>query len=245
MKNQTYTGKVTWVIVDDGLPETTEFIKEDFKENWEIVKVFPRPAWMPGMNTQGRNIAAGLVKVENGKDNIVFIIEDDDYYKPIYLEKMIQRIGNFDVIGETNTIYYNPVTRRFADNGNKTHASLFQIAFRTNMIPAFTNCLKNKFIDFVFCRSIEKSMINLFHDGTLAVGIKGLPGRGGIGAGHSATFMGNYDTNLRFLKNLIGEDAEKYRDYYNDKIVTKTIHVNANRQRRISRNGTLFKSRRY
>ena len=87
MKNQTYTGKATWIIVDDGLPETTEFIKEDFKENWEIIKVFPRPAWMPGMNTQGRNIAAGLSKVENGKDNIVFIIEDDDYYKPVYIEK--------------------------------------------------------------------------------------------------------------------------------------------------------------
>ena len=50
---------------------------------------------------------------------------------------------------------------------------------------------------------------------------------------------------LQVLKNLIGEDAEKYRAYYNEKIVTKTIHVYSNRQRRIHHNGTLFKSRRY
>jgi glycosyltransferase involved in cell wall biosynthesis len=247
MRNQTYKGEVTWIIIDDCLPLTTDFITEDFREKWKIIKRYPKPAWQNGMNTQARNISDGINLISHyvTEDDIIFIIEDDDYYKPVYLERMIERMGEFKIIGETNTIYYNVITRRFADNCNKQHASLFQIAFKPSMIPLFVQSFKAKFIDCTFFSVINESLVNLFHDGTLAVGIKGLPGRGGIGAGHSSGFMANNDTNLRFLKNLIGEDAEKYRDYYNDKIVTKTIHVNANRQRRINRNGTLFKSRMY
>jgi len=242
MQKQTYTGEVTWIIIDDCLPVTTEFIKDDFKENWKIIKVFPRPAWSPGENTQARNLSAGLAKVDNKKENIVFIIEDDDYYKPIYLDKMIDKMGNYQVIGETNTIYYNPMTRRYCDNNNKEHASLFQIAFRASMIPTFTNCFKQKFIDCTFFKMLDKNQVNLFHDGTLAIGIKGIPGRGGIGAGHSIHFTALFDRDLIVLKSLIGEDAEKYRGYYNENIAQRVRYPS---QKRIPRDGTLFKARRY
>lgn len=244
MKNQTYKGEVTWIIVDDGNPVTTDFIKQDFKENWTIIKNYPKPVWTPGVNTQARNLSAGLSKVKNEKDNIIFIIEDDDYYKPVYIERMVERMGNHMVIGETNTIYYNVVTRRFADNGNKSHASLFQLAFKANMIPAFINCLNNRFIDFVFCNSV-KNQILLFHSGTLAIGIKGISGRGGIGAGHSLNFTAIYDKDMAFLKSMIGEDAGAYAKYYNEKAYAQPVqHVNIRGRRHIQLDGTLFKARR-
>jgi len=244
MKNQTYKGQVTWIIIDDCLPLTTEFINLGFKENWNIIKVFPKPAWQPGMNTQARNIAAGLARLPACMTNkdIIFIIEDDDYYKPIYLERMIERMGDYKVIGETNTIYYNVTTRHFADNQNKKHASLFQIAFRPDMISTFTSCFKAKFIDCTFFSIVDKSTVNLFHDGTLAIGIKGLSGRDGIGAGHSPAFMGSSDFNFVVLQSLIGSDAEKYKHYY--KTLNNTAQTTSNMYHRKS-GYPLFKPRRY
>jgi len=240
MQNQTYTGDVTWIIIDDCLPVTTDFISEDFRENWKIIKIYPKPAWQHGMNTQARNISAGIdiiLRIANEND-IIFIIEDDDYYKSIYLERMIVRTGDFKLIGETNTIYYNVITRGFVDNCNKQHASLFQIAFKPSLIPLFVQCFKAKFIDCTFFSIVNKSLINLFHDGTLAVGIKGLPGRGGIGAGHSLGFMVNNDSNFVALKSIIGEDAEKYRNYYVGRPVQNLQYTRTNRY-------PLFRARRY
>lgn len=238
MRAQTYTDEVTWIIIDDCLPVTTDFITENFRD-WKIIKIYPKPTWQRGMNTQGRNISAGIDIVSRlaTEEDIIFIIEDDDYYKPIYLERMIIRMGNYKLIAETNTIYYNVITRSFADNCNKQHASLFQIAFKPSLIPFFIQCLQAKFIDCTFFSIVNKSLINLFHDGTLAVGIKGIPGRGGIGAGHSLGFMHNNDSGLLALKSIIGEDAEKYRNYYNG----NPIRTQYNRPNRYP----LFKARRY
>jgi len=115
MKNQTYTGAVTWIIIDDAVPVTTDIITEDFRENWTIIKTYPEPTWEVGQNTQERNTKAGLETMRNNCDleNIeaIFIIEDDDYYKPYYLEKMMMAKQNYWIWGETNTIYYNVVHR--------------------------------------------------------------------------------------------------------------------------------------
>jgi len=217
---------------------TTEFIAESFKENWKIVKAYPKPTWQHGMNTQARNISAGIDYVSHSatSEDIIFIIEDDDYYKPIYLERMVFHMGDFKVIGETNTIYYNVITRRYADNQNRQHASLFQIAFKPEMVPIFLQTFKAKFIDCTFFSLIDKNLVNLFHDGTLAVGIKGIQGRGGIGAGHSPAFTANNDYSFGFLKSIIGEDSEKYKHYFNG--------IGSIPQRRVG-GRPLFSARRY
>jgi glycosyltransferase involved in cell wall biosynthesis len=210
MKNQTYTGEVTWIIVDDCEPKTTDLVKEDFRDNWTIKKVYPSPKWKQGMNTQGRNIKAGLDAMPKNTE-VIFIIEDDDCYKPIYLEKMMHYIKGYDAAGEVNTIYYNVPLGAFAANNNTQHASLFQLAFRSSLLPAFISCLGEKFIDFVFCAKIKS--LNLFKEDFMAIGIKGLQGRGGIGAGHSGGMFQRSDTkdrHMNWLKNQIGADFELY-----------------------------------
>jgi hypothetical protein len=215
MQNQTYKGEVVWIIVDDCNPVTTNQVPDNFRDNWTIIKVYPTPAWMEGQNTQARNIAAGIGVLKTIKDvEAIFIIEDDDYYRPIYLERMMANFGSYSLIGERNTIYYNVCYRRHVTNPNTAHASLFQTAFKPELLPLFEECLPNKFIDSVIWQRATNKKI--FYENDLAIGMKGLPGRGGIGAGHIKAFVMRDDWNLGYLRSLIGEDSKYYEQYYKD-----------------------------
>ena len=209
MKEQTYTGSVLWVIVDDCSPRTTDFISSEFKEDWTIVKVYPKPVWEQGQNTQSRNLQAGLNAIPKNVDiSSIFIIEDDDYYKAKYLEIMTIMLESYDLCGETNTFYFNPKYNAGRRNHNNKHSSLFQTAFTPNLISEFERILINniKFIDIELFKL--KVKINLFTGLDLAVGIKGLPGREGIGNGHKLTTY-HTQNNIR-IEQLIGEDAKYY-----------------------------------
>lgn len=216
MQRQTYPGNVTWVIVDDCLPRTTDFVTESFKENWIIKKVYPVPPWQRGQNSQGRNISAGINEMLRccRPDEIegVFIIEDDDYYKPVYLERMKPRIHGFQATGEMNTVYYNVFYRTYFIHPNTGHSSLFQTAFSMEALPIFERCYTERFIDMSFWTMLTR--VNLFHDGNLSVGIKGMPGRYGIGSGHTRLRNMPRDADWNFLRSIIGDDARFYERYY-------------------------------
>jgi hypothetical protein len=222
MKKQTYTDEVVWVIVDDAHPKSTNQIGEGFRDKWWIVKVYPTPLWS-GQNTQSRNIKAGIDALTanfNKKDiKAIFIIEDDDYYRPVYLERMMNQ---FDqtwskhkrewIIGETNTVYYNVFNRRYSDNNNKAHASLFQTAFTIDALPILETCYNNRFIDIILWNLVPNK--ELFFDSYLSIGIKGMPGRKGIGAGHSNNYRMLGDPSMNYLRSIIGDDSRFYEIYY-------------------------------
>jgi hypothetical protein len=217
MQRQDYKESVLWIIVDDGVLITTNCVQPGFRDNWEIVKVYPKPSWNKNSNTQGRNIGAGIETLLNNKNidqiKAVFIIEDDDYYRANYLTEMMKRFGTYWLIGETNTIYYNVQWRQHCDNNNRQHSSLFQTAFTCDSIRLLLTCLNQKFIDAdLWARATNKY---LFHAGTLSVGIKGMPGREGIGAGHRRNSYFIMDESVIYLTQLIGlEDAQHYFRYY-------------------------------
>jgi len=209
MKAQTCTEEVLWIVVDDCYPCTTDFIPVDFKENWTVVKVYPTPIWEVGQNTQSRNLHAGLNAIPDKIDaSGIFIIEDDDYYKPKYLEIMTAMLEDYDLCGETNTFYFNPSFNAGNRCNNTKHSSLFQTAFTTKVIPEFKEILEQnkKFIDIELFKLDVK--INLFTGLDLAVGIKGLPGREGIGKGHRLS-MYRTPNNIE-IGLLIGKDAVAY-----------------------------------
>ena len=217
MARQTYRGEVVWVITDDCIPRTTDAVTDNFKENWTIIKVYPVPLWRPGLNTQARNIVAGIqILIDKYPANdieAIFIIEDDDYYRPIYLERMMANLGDYDIIGERNTIYYNVAYRRHITNCNTESSSLFQTAFKYNVLCALNECLSCNFIDYhLWSKVLNK---NLFYENDLSVGIKGMSGRGGIGGGHQDAMNMRPDPKLSYLNALIGEqDAALYAQYY-------------------------------
>jgi hypothetical protein len=224
MKRQTYAGDVTWIIVDDCIPRTTDAIQQGFKDKWTIVKINPTPNWSHGMNTQSRNMRAAtdfvLSYFKEGEVTALFIIEDDDYYKPQYLERMMARLNGYKVLGEMNTIYYNVFYRNYFINRNTSHVSLFQLAFKPEMIPLFTSCYDDRFVDFKFFEKLHaqgfvgRGEVSMFNEGNLAIGMKGMSGRPGIGAGHGRLMNMRPDPHLTFLSSQISpEDVQLYAGY--------------------------------
>jgi hypothetical protein len=216
MRRQTYMGKVVWIIVDDCLPITTDAVQANFRENWSIIKVYPSPPWNQNLNTQARNLSVALntllINYKREEIEAIFIIEDDDYYKNIYLENMILRLNGFLAAGEIQTLYYNVVYRQFCVNTNVGHSSLFQTVFKVETIPVLEMAFSDKFIDMKFWNLVQNK--NLFKAGNLSIGMKGLPGRYGIGIGHRRFNGWPYDLYLKYLTEWIGEDAKLYAGYY-------------------------------
>lgn len=218
MGRQTFQGKVVWIIVDDGNPVSIDFIQDNFRENWEIFKVFPYPTWSPGFCTQSRNISAGiealLVNYSISEIEAIFIIEDDDYYSPQYLETVFGYLQGYDAAGECCTVYYNVANRQVFTHPNSLHASLFQTAFSPKVLKVFIKSY-DSFIDLKFWGNLSGYKTNLVNS-TYSIGIKGIPGRGGIGAGHRFCPGSPQDLNFSRLQEYLKEDYIFYTKFSED-----------------------------
>lgn len=204
MAAQDYTGPVTWIIVDDG-PEPQPVTFQ--REGWKLVLIRPAPFWQPGQNTQARNLLKGLEAVE--ADAQLVVIEDDDHYHPDYLNAIRQRLRIAELVGECKARYYNLSLRRGRQLSNSGHASLCSTAMRGAALATFRAACQRapKFIDLeLWKRHPSRHLFSL----GLVTGIKGLPGRGGIGMGHRNDFNGTNDPDLNLLRQWIGDDVELY-----------------------------------
>jgi hypothetical protein len=214
MRRQDYQGEVLWVIVDDVIPITTNEISVDkgFLPNWRIEKILPEEKWTIGKNTQASNLLRGVEEVKKHKVDAIFIIEDDDYYPRNYLRIMLEHLKGYNVTGQIHSIYYNPRMETYTVNRNNNHCSLFRVAFTSAVLPIFERVCQTKptFIDMNFFRILQGKGVNLFDGPPLAIGIKGLSGRAGIGIGHKPTFKMTSDFGMNKLKSLIGEDYTFY-----------------------------------
>jgi len=212
MLNQTYRGKVLWIIVDDCIPITSNIIEEPFGKNWIVVKRHPVPEWKPGMNTQKRNLLLAFNIIDLFVVEKVFIVEDDDYYSPVYLEKMMSYLQKYKMVGEANTVYYNIPQRRYRLNVNSRHSSLFQTAFDITLLPEVRKLVEKStgFIDMNIWKGLNTSKKLFYTNGhPLSIGIKGLPGRPGIGIGHRDGCR-IPDPNLQYFRSIIGEDFKYF-----------------------------------
>lgn len=200
VRNQTVKADA-WIIVDD-CAEMSDMSGIDLP----VMLVRPQPFWQPGQNTQARNLLAALESVT--PNDTIIIIEDDDYYAPTWVQSVIEWSKRFELVGERNALYYHVVHRQYRSCGNMSHASLCATAMRGSALNVFKReCQKNhKFIDIHLWRNFRGSK-KLF-DTKMTVGIKGLPGRAGIGCGHQMN--GKPDPDGVLLKKRIGEDASAY-----------------------------------
>lgn len=205
MARQDYAGPVRWVIVDDG-PEPQPMAFR--RDGWQLVLVRPSPHWAPGQNTQARNLMKGLAAV--GADERLAIIEDDDWYAPDWLTTVDRELDRAELVGEHRARYYNVQQRRGRQLANTSHASLCSTAMRGSALQDFAEACRArpKYIDLELWRRARGR--HLF-GGNRVVGMKGLPGRGGIGMGHDAAFNGQTDSDGALLRSWVGLDAEVYR----------------------------------
>lgn len=206
MARQTYAGPVRWVVVDDGeAPQPVAFERE----RWQLDVIRPQPVWQPGQNTQSRNLAAGLATIDDGAS--VVVIEDDDWYAADWLDTIAAALHANALVGEGFARYYNVRTGVCRQLRNARHASLCATAVRGSALRRLRQiCLmRPRFIDLALWGGIGGRLLPA--DSHRVVGIKGLPGRGGIGCGHADDFHGTHDAGGKMLRQWIGDDAQAYR----------------------------------
>lgn len=180
LEAQTYDGPAKWLVVDDCDPAshvpTTRFDTEVIRPDW---------SWRPGMNTQSRSMARLLRDVP--RDASVVVLEDDDAYLPGHLDAMVAALEHHDLVGEREARYYNVATRRWKSMRGLRHSSLAATACRGEALKLLKSICENgrqRFIDLRLWKTYSGTKQLL--DTANVVGIKGLPGRPGIGAGHRA-----------------------------------------------------------
>jgi len=149
----------------------------------------------------------------------VFIFEDDDWYHPRYIEHYMEHFKDVLLLGEKKAFYYNVKLRKYRVNGNTDRASFCQTAFKSSFIcKVMKLCEKKRDSAFVDARiwkyARENGIPNRLLDTRLCIGIKGMPGRKGIGIGHRPGGSFTSDRNWEVLKHRIGEDAQYYIDRF-------------------------------
>ena len=207
MLRQTFKGRIQWLVIDDGqvscIPsEGQEYLRRE-------------PSAEDRQPTLALNILTLLPFVESDK---ILFIEDDDWYAPEYISYMFHVLDNVIIAGEGNAIYYNVKERKYYKHGNTGHASLCQTGLRFNedtrkLLQEILNT-QEKFIDILLWQKINgvKRLVN--HEQPFCVGIKGMPGRKGIGTGHNPNNRYVEDFDMIYLEKLIGSDKENYGKYF-------------------------------
>ena len=209
-----------WVVVDDCIPKQ--------KVGDGPLKVYPTPSWHLEMgHTLPRNMIAGLKAIKDLKVDIVTIFEDDDWYSPVYLERMSRALmsryhDGVRVVGEMNTVFYNVQTRTWKQNWHPCHASLCSVSLHVDVIDEIISIIEYNMtpnIDHRIFETIEPKKVHL-EKSNLVLGIKGLPDtRAGASPVHldiAGRFVRD-DSDLHALQAFIGDDAELYKWYYNGK----------------------------
>lgn len=194
-----------WLIVDDGdskleLPDFPfiQYVKRERKETGHTLPYQMKEA---------------IKYVETYK---IIIMEDDDWYDKSYLEVMGSLIGKYDIVGQVDSVYYRVPDKTWLRHENKRHCSLCQTGFTKKLFPIIlSQDNKNPYLDLSLWKNKLKTTKYLMSNRKdLCIGIKGLPGRVGVSAGHRSSHPRfTKDVDLSVLKSFIGEDVKYYLPY--------------------------------
>lgn len=213
MARQSYTGEIQWIVVTDFPNEPIQpSALVEARKNIKMEVYFGPRRWEQGINTQRYNMEEAIKHV---RGDYILTVEDDDRYSIDYLDLMVFLLQKFDIVGEANSHYYNIKERKFKEWRNYQHTSLNETGLRANKIKLLDRAVNSGqlFFDMVLWQIIfaENHSHLIFDWNGYVVGMKGLPGKGGIGGGHfpDATFKD--DRLFEVLRAWVGlEDAKEY-----------------------------------
>jgi hypothetical protein len=202
MSQQSYTGQIQWIVIDDGKRPTTPTMRQQYLRK-------------PPMHQHSlcRNLRTAI---PHAIGDLVFVIEDDDYYAPHYLSTMVGRLQHAELVGEFGAKYYYLRHRSWRHrHESEKHASLCRTGMRRSVLPSLIDCCQGNHpsIDLRLWKSFTGSKLSWVDaEGTqsLCVGMKGVDGRQSRGwkPSHNAVV----DTDLQTLEKWVGDDAaEIYR----------------------------------
>jgi hypothetical protein len=204
---------VQWIVVDDGEVQThVPYMGDNAVVEERLVR--PKHRWQPGMNTLALNLLAAIPHVK--WDRVLFV-EDDDWYHASYMARQSSRLDSSDIAGDMDARYYHIPSRRFKVFNCAQHASLAQTAIRSSLLPVLADVCASgtDFIDVRLWKLATKphKSITFAANAGHHVGLKGLPGRAGIGVGHRPGLFGadwKHDPNHDKLREWLGVDVLLY-----------------------------------
>lgn len=205
-----------WIVVDDG----------DVPITPTMGQIYQRMEPSADTCTLQRNLITGLQVAGAMKPDAILIIEDDDWYHPRYVELMAEELATARMAGEMRRLYYHVPTKGYLSCYNRKHAALAATGIRGSAIgEAIRSCQESlkdgrPYVDLWLWGVMEKILPRwmrveeirqgrgrkLFSCKKLSVGIKGMPGRGGLGAGHDASPYRDFDRHGRVLREWVGEE---------------------------------------
>lgn len=209
---------VNWLICDDGhepADVTSPRLPDDSQLQLTIDHI-RQPAGRPVPLSFRGNVCAGLCRVETER---VAIWEDDDFYPPDWLQFLIDQFdAGAELIGQARAKYYHLPTRRYRIMKNHAHASLCQSAFVRRISDWLDHRCRTRggtFIDLDLWKRWRVPGTQAFlADASTVIGIKGLPGKSGIGIGHRLGDGNRFDADGSILRSWCGDEAAAEYDRF-------------------------------
>lgn len=196
--------EVEWIVVDDGrTPVCCTMGQKHIRRRHDADKT----------KSFLGNLRAGLI---NSRYDKILFIEDDDWYSPQYLREMSAKLNRAVLVGESRAKYYNLKTRCYHEFGNDKHASLCQTGIHRKIQPWLKTQVEKRqrhTVDFHLWRTGQSNhwTCDLSDQSRFCVGIKGIPGKVGIGKGHVTGKCRTVDSDGSILRRWVGPvDAEVY-----------------------------------
>lgn len=196
-----------WIVADDGNVPAQLTLGQQ-----HIVR--------PREHEGGRSLAANiLAALPHAVGDIIVIVEHDDYYAPNHLEVCASYLAmGVSACGSGNLRYYNLPNRCWRVMRNQGSA-LCNTALTRDALPHLEAAAQTAFaqniigLDGNFWRRLMNGNVPcVVHDTDTVVGIKGLPGRTGLGIGHRPNpHQWQKDANWQRLRHWLGDaDAQAY-----------------------------------
>lgn len=203
MKNQKIKPS-QWIIVDDG------FTPIKVPDLPYITYIRREPKSTDPKHTMILNMQEAIKHILGEK---IIIWEDDEYYSPDYIQDISSLLDKYIIVGIGRSKYYFLPGNTYYSHNNMGHASLAQTSFRKEILPEIIDVLEgDSFFDVRIWKIFNDKDVTLKETGlhervtndgrgfifndkdkSLYVGMKGMPGRRGIGSGHKG--IGAKDTN--------------------------------------------------
>lgn len=208
-----YMGRQTrkadrWLVVDDGAIAYGDHMEEATYLRRRHDPDEPAPV------SHARNLLHAIAHLPD-TDALVFI-EDDDWYDRCYLARMEFALEHAPLVGQQGLYFYHLPTRQALARAYP-YAPMAAMAMDVALVPKLVAACdwgiasKSKGIDKALWKALPARKHHLWKPSPLIqVGLKGLPGRAGIGIGHRPDERWDADPELAILNGWIGRDAQHY-----------------------------------
>lgn len=191
-----------WIVADDGLePARLTMGQQHVRRSRE--------------HEGGRSLAGNLpAALDLADGDVVLVIEHDDWYAPDHIAVCLDQLRRGDVVGSRWQRYYNVQSRSWRRMRN-VGSALCNTALRRCALPILRAAALAAFQRGTY--GVDRLLWDAagrrghVHDVDTVVGIKGLPGRRGLGMGHRPDAQWTADPDLQQLRAWIGNDVESYR----------------------------------